>query len=251
MKKKNLIMIFLGIFFFNLISLSLVSAQSIDNPLLNFLLGDIEGGLGEVLAIKAMVVLIVALLIAAVLSTIDIFKQQKWIAWVIAFSMSIIGAKFISAQTLASLFLPTAAEIIALSLGLQFIAIVVLNYKLFHGVGMVRRIVWWVWAAALLIFLVKYGFWAFTTSTSINFLKWVGGEVIINRPSFVLTKTAVILYCVAIIAATAIGAKLDGWLAKMFRKEELEEMSSKLENTFGKSRIFFQESARSADDYSI
>jgi len=242
----------LGLFLFGLLimsfvigSVGFVSAESLDNhPIIKFLLGDIKGTFGETLAIKSIMILIIALVFAVVLDSIDLFKNHKGIAWIIAFSLAILGGKFIPAQTLVGLLLPTTAEILAVSLGLQFFLILGLNYKLFHGVGMLRRMVWFVWAAALFIFLVKYGIWEFVSGNSYNLL----GLITVTKPGFVLTKMAVVLYLVAIIAATSLGATLDGWMAKMFKKEELNEISEKLESTFGKSMLFHKKSAEAADD---
>jgi len=93
--------------------------------------------------------------------------------------------------------------------------------------------VWWVWSAALLILLYKYYIGP----------KWFGGT-----SSFVISTTAFILYIVAIVAASAIGPKLDSMFAKMFNKAEIQEMESNIRGTFKKSAIFHDASKDAADE---
>jgi hypothetical protein len=174
----------------------------------------------EILLIKFLIGLLFVLMIYAILTSLEFFMGKKGIAAIIATIVVLVGIRFVSGEVLMGLFLPTSAYILAGSLVLQFVLILYINISIFKGAGIITRMLWYVWAAALLYLLVKYGIWNFIDDTT-----FLG----ITKPAYVLPRGALFLYGVAIFVALGGGNLLDKYIAKYVRVEEFERSATALE----------------------
>ena len=243
-QKRVVAFVFLSLVLFGLVA-SFASAQaptppagsgSIDPAILSKLAGAVDklnDKLDELISpgagsgygfVKFVVGFIMLLLFSAALMNVQLFQGRAWMAWVISLALVILGMRYIDGRLLESLFYPTAAYILALTLVLQFAVIIFINHSLFGSTGILHRMIWWVWAVALI------GLLAVKLVESNNNYDWA----------------AAALYAVAALAASVLGPKIDKMVGKAFSKAEYETAASNLERNTALQQIKRKVEAASA-----
>ena len=158
--------------------------QDAGDPIFSALLGA-TNTTGD-LFVKILAFLLVTFIVYGVLSTVNIFGEDRgWLNVIIGAIIAIIGIRFIPDDFLTQMALPSSAFVALIVMGLPFILLFFLIQKL---PSLVRRAIWAVYAA--LIFFM----WVYNYDAQFWYVYWL------------------------IIAACVVAFAFDGVLGRFFRK---------------------------------
>lgn len=125
-----------------------------DNALIKILIGEVTQE-GAMLS-KFLLALLMFILIFAIAGEIPIFQPHRYLAIAFSAILTVLGIRLIPDDWATFLFLPTSAFILAISLGIQFVAIGFINYRTLINYPIIRKFVWILWAVILAGFLLWY-----------------------------------------------------------------------------------------------
>lgn len=212
---------------------------------------DFEAGKGSELVTKVLVGVLFILLFYSVLS--GIFLHQKWIALAVSIIVTYLGLRFVPADSLQALFLPTSAFILAGSLVLQFALILYVNSTIFGSgkrVSILRTMMWYLWGFGMIYLWFNFGLYSLLQNWGVvdgtGPLVW-GSIQIVGPPTIAIPPFATYMYLVAIFAALLFGSKLDNFIGEKVHAEEFTAASSALADRLKKQQVKRKLEAESVD----
>jgi len=217
MNNKYLSFLIIGLFVFSMFGTSLVSAAGYGteiqtfmddavntiSPITGFLFGDAKST-GEAGFIALMAFILTLLVVAGILSPLNIFGENKAINWGVAAIISVIGVRFISIDMLKAFTLPSTGLIGAIFLIVPFIVVATLISK--AGSTAVRKAMWAVYTVIIATLWIR----AFRFGEGWNGFYWI--------------YVFILLACIAMFA-------FDGTLQKFFKKAKYERITAGVDST--------------------